>query len=254
MLHVQRQQEILDRLRARKSVTVRALSEELYVSEATVRRDLTELAARGFLHRSHGGAILVEDDGGEISRFLRGEQNPEGKRRMAELTLPYLTEGNSFFLDWSSSVRALAGVWEPSHRTVITPGLETALLFSRMRDVQVILPGGNVRYLSGAAGGALALRMLDDMRADVLVCSCGGLDLQGNISEGNADTAEMKGRMVRHSKRHILLADATKLGVFRAFRFATLADIDVLVSDCPPGAELRRLCEAAGTRLVAPEK
>ena len=42
----------------------------LSVSEATIRRDLTELKKQGLVERSHGGAVLTSN-GGEISIFAR---------------------------------------------------------------------------------------------------------------------------------------------------------------------------------------
>jgi DNA-binding LacI/PurR family transcriptional regulator len=56
----QRQQRLLERLRARGSVVVSEVAPEFGVSELTVRRDINALAARGLITRVHGGAILAE--------------------------------------------------------------------------------------------------------------------------------------------------------------------------------------------------
>src|SRR3989344_956476 len=57
MLTTQRKQLILERLRQDGQIVAKALSEELGISEDTVRRDLRELAADGQLQRVHGGAL-----------------------------------------------------------------------------------------------------------------------------------------------------------------------------------------------------
>ena len=57
MLTTQRKQLILERLRQDGQIVAKALSEELGISEDTVRRDLRELAAEGQLQRVHGGAL-----------------------------------------------------------------------------------------------------------------------------------------------------------------------------------------------------
>ena len=57
----ERQNEILKILRKDKRANVHALAQALYVSEATIRRDLNDMKALGLVERSHGGAILPEN-------------------------------------------------------------------------------------------------------------------------------------------------------------------------------------------------
>ena len=55
----QRRNLILDMMKKKKSVSVHQLSKELYLHEATVRRDLNYLADSGAISRVHGGACSV---------------------------------------------------------------------------------------------------------------------------------------------------------------------------------------------------
>jgi len=57
MLTRQRKQHILSVLQRDGNVVAKSLSEELALSEDTIRRDLRELAAEGLLQRVHGGAL-----------------------------------------------------------------------------------------------------------------------------------------------------------------------------------------------------
>ena len=60
MLNAERSKKILELLRKNKSMHNKDLLAELFISEATLRRDLTQLEQQGFLQRTHGGAILRE--------------------------------------------------------------------------------------------------------------------------------------------------------------------------------------------------
>ncbi|MFF9100958.1 substrate-binding domain-containing protein [Streptomyces rubrogriseus] len=55
---VQRQEQLMRRLRLRGAVRVRDLAAVMGVSELTIRRDIAALARRGLLTRVHGGATL----------------------------------------------------------------------------------------------------------------------------------------------------------------------------------------------------
>ena len=51
----QRQQMILDYIRKQEGANIKELASYLEVSEATVRRDLDNLAEAGEIERTHGG-------------------------------------------------------------------------------------------------------------------------------------------------------------------------------------------------------
>ena len=60
MRPIERRSRIANLIRERGRVTVDALAHELGASFETIRRDLTELAARGLIRKFHGGAILLD--------------------------------------------------------------------------------------------------------------------------------------------------------------------------------------------------
>ena len=59
MISYERQNEILELLKERRTVTVEFLCRRLFASGATVRRDLAEMAQKGLLERVRGGATSV---------------------------------------------------------------------------------------------------------------------------------------------------------------------------------------------------
>ena len=78
MALTERQNEILRKLKENKTAVVSELAQDLFVSEATIRRDLAEMKSMGLIERSHGGALLPEN-AEEISIFFRMEKNASEK-------------------------------------------------------------------------------------------------------------------------------------------------------------------------------
>ena len=69
MLARQRQERILEALRASGGVRVSDLTEQLNVSYMTVRRDLDALAERGLVDKVHGGATIANQRSAEEPGF-----------------------------------------------------------------------------------------------------------------------------------------------------------------------------------------
>lgn len=104
---------ILDYLKMHKRATVADLSKLVYVSEATVRRDLNEMQRMGLLRRTHGGA-MYSDGSEEVSIFVRQEVNATGKEITASIALPHLPEFHTIFIDNSSHLPGPGAADEPA--------------------------------------------------------------------------------------------------------------------------------------------
>ena len=98
MMISERHQRILEELKSNPNISVRVLSEKLFVSEPTIRRDLTELHNKGIITKIYGGAILNTGAAQkEIPFFLRENEKSStkveiGKRAKGEERTLLLTQ------------------------------------------------------------------------------------------------------------------------------------------------------------------
>ena len=136
----ERQNGILSILKENKRADVAALAKALFVSEATIRRDLAEMKSMGLIERSHGGALLPEN-AEEISIFFRMEKNAREKEKAATKALPHIPYFKSVFIDSSSTVLALAERMDLNFKTVVTNNLQTAIQLSKKPNLNLILLG-----------------------------------------------------------------------------------------------------------------
>ena len=250
MLTLERQNEILEYLKQKKTATVRDLAAILYVSDATIRRDLGEMETLGLLRRSHGGAVLLEKNRDELSVLVRMEQNADAKRVMSDLVIPQLEDCSSVWMDSSSTVHFLSTVWRPAHKTVFTTGVQTALELAKLPDTQVVMPGGVLKFHTDSLEGEVTRDQMRSFFADAMVCSCGGIGTEGAVTESTLSQCAIKQGMMAQSRRRILVADNSKIGERRAFRIAHLRDFHVLVTDQRPCREIMELCRECGVHLI----
>ena len=164
----ERQDDILHILKSQKKVSVTALAKELFVSEATIRRDLAEMQNMGLVERRHGGASLPENSE-EISIFFRMEKNASEKERAATKALPYIPSFKSVFIDSSSTALALAERMDFSFKTVVTNNLQTAIQLSKKPNVTLILLGGTVQFNTNSSTGSWTARQLEVFSFDLML-------------------------------------------------------------------------------------
>lgn len=232
MALTERQNEILRRLKENKKAVVSDLAKELYVSEATIRRDLSEMKSMGLIERSHGGALLPEN-AEEISIFFRMERNAGEKERAATKALMYIPPFKSVFIDSSSTALALAERIDLSFKTVVTNNLQTAIQLSKKPNINLILLGGNVHFNTISATGSWTVRQLADFSFDLMISSCAAIS--GNaVFERSLEQKELKRVAFEHCKQRILLIDHTKFESQGIYRLADLSEYDVIVVDSPP--------------------
>lgn len=236
MVLIERQDAILKFLKKNKTANVKELAKQLFVSEATVRRDLAEMKTLGLVERSHGGAILAEN-ANEVSIFIRMTKNAKEKEQAAQNALSHIPEFRSVFIDSSSTALALAERMDLSHKTVVTNNLQTAMQLSKMENVNLILLGGSVQFNTVSATGSWTARQLEDFSFDLMICSCAAI-IGDEAFERSIEQREIKRAAFLRSKRKILLLDNSKFSANGSYRFAKLSDYDLIALDAPPPCEL----------------
>lgn len=167
MFEIERLDHILAFLHEKPTATVKTLANRLYASEATVRRDLTELEKRGLVKRLHGGVVLLDGANRELPIAVREQQNVEAKREIAAKAAKYLRDGQVIFLDASSTVMFLIKYFESFKLlTIVTNGLKTAQELSGLNH-NVYCTGGLMLHNSSAYVGDFAVDFVRHFNADV---------------------------------------------------------------------------------------
>ena len=227
----ERHSAILDVLKKNRTANVKALARQLFVSEATIRRDLNEMKSLGLIERSHGGALLP-DNAEEVSIFVRIAKNAKQKEQIATNALPLIPDFRSVFIDSSSTALALAMRMDFSYKTVVTNNLQSAIQLSKKADVNLILLGGNVQYNTVSATGSWTARQLEEFNFDLMIASCAAV-INKKAFERSLDQKEIKLAAFKRSKKRILLVDDSKFSAEGTYLLAPLDQFNLVVTEQP---------------------
>lgn len=251
MYAVERRQWIVDRVREQGRVEVNALAEELRVTPETIRRDLAVLEGLGMVRRAHGGAIPVERLRYEEELSSRDQLLRREKEAIAIKALDEVPRSGTVILDAGSTTAHLADALPRDRElTVVTNSIPIALRLASVANFQVITVGGRLRSKTLAEVDAWALRSLSEITVDVAFLGTNGVTEHRGLSTADPAEAEVKRAMVRSANRVVVMADHTKWGEQKFVTFASLRDVDVLVTDSKVPRELVAQVEAAGPKVV----
>lgn len=233
MLAYERKKQILEIMRANnRVVTVDQLCGSLYASGATIRRDLKDLEESKLIHRTHGGAVLVEGSTSEDPLAFRETQNSMKKQVIADQAVRYIRDGMTIFLDSSSTVNTLAkGLDKFNNIKVITNGLKSAMLLSEFKNVTVMCTGGVLRENSKSLVGLAAKEFISRYNADLAFLSCRGFSVENGASEASEDEYYVKMQYLNNSKRAILMCDTSKMNLDFLCRLAPLSEFYEVITE-----------------------
>jgi DeoR family fructose operon transcriptional repressor len=248
----ERQQAIAGLVTQRGRVAVTAVAEHFGVTTETVRRDLALLERAGMLRRVHGGAVpagmfaVVEPGLGE-----RRTTRIEAKRRIAAAALALLpASSGSLILDGGSTTAALAEVLPQRPLVAATNSVPIAARLAGSPGITLHVLGGRVRGITQSAVGESTLAALADLRADVAFLGTNGISAGHGFSTPDDAEAAVKRAMARAGQRVVVLGDSSKLGREHLVRFATVEDVDVLVTDDEADPAVVAELESSGIEVL----
>ena len=248
-----RQRSIIELLKMDKSFSVKKLSEMLFFSASTIRRDLDALENANLVRRTHGGATFLPDGNVEIPLTLQMDMHREAKEAIARAAARFVKDGESLFMDSSSSVLYMAPfLADKKELTIVTNGLTTALELSRFHTFRIVCTGGCLREKSLYMVGEHARNVLEKYHVDKLFFSARNISLSGGVTDFTEDVAEIRKVMLAHANKKILLMDKSKIGGTSLCRICGVSEIDVLITDGVP--KDREKWEEAIANLVVADK
>jgi DeoR family transcriptional regulator, fructose operon transcriptional repressor len=260
MYATERHDAIASALHAAGRVSVAGLAEDLDVTTETVRRDLDALEAAGVLRRVHGGAVPAERTSlVELSVAERQEQHGSEKTAIARAAMRLVppTFTGSIALDAGTTCAAVASElarWVPATPgatiTIITNSVPIAATLQHSPHIELHLLGGRVRGVTSAAVGTATVEQIGALRPDIAFIGTNGLSAGFGLSTPDEYEAGVKGAYVLAARRAVVVADAAKHGVEALMRFARLDEVDTLVTDQAPPADLAEGLADADVEVV----
>ncbi|MGE5410738.1 MAG: DeoR/GlpR family DNA-binding transcription regulator [Clostridiales bacterium] len=252
-----RHEKILEILSSKESATVEELSLDLNVSVVTIRSDLNNLAKRGKIIRTHGGARLVEERiRQEYSFQMRKSINLYNKHKIGEAASKFICSEDSVLLDSSTTVLALAHAMRKKQElkdvTVIPTGIWTAIELMGHSDFNVLLPGGSLRHTTGSITGIAASSFFNELIIQKAFLGACGISIENGFTDTHLQEIELKKSIISRIKEITILLDGSKFRQTGLAAFAEINQVSRIITDATaPEEEVDKLMKLGVEVIIA---
>jgi|UniRef100_A0A7C5PPR7 DeoR family fructose operon transcriptional repressor len=225
------------------NASTKYLAELLGVSEATVRRDIVNLESDGEIpmRRVRGGIIFsLEKSGFEPMFDLKLSNLVEEKKKIAQIALGEIEDGDSLFLDSGTTIYYLAKIMgSKKGLKVVVVDLKVAEELSKHPNIRTIIACGEVRPGYYSIGGNETVNFLNQFHVEKAFIATDGWNLTGTFNSSDFEVG-IKKKMIESSEKRYLLVDHSKYGRNAFIKVADLKVFDVLITDRDLPQEVKR--------------
>ena len=238
-MYMNRREDILRLLNQQPTMAVKDLSDQLDVSEMTIRRDLNKMEEEGVVKRCFGGVSLAKGLLVEQSIPVRAANMPAAKRRMAAMASQLVQDGDSVLLDSGTTILELAKLLASKRITIATSSLLIAMKACR-GAASIHVSGGELDVGFQTLTGRKAEAFYESINCKYAFVSAGGVSLKRGITEFTEDAAalSMVGPFARASN---LPYDVRSFGRGAYGDLADFAPITATEGDCYARVKVRCL-------------
>lgn len=251
LLAEERMERILKIAETRRFIKVEELAAFFGVSSRTIRRDLEKLEQNGLLKRTYGGAMTTRADDSEPTMDIRGDFFALEKQRIGKAAADMVRDGDAVMLDSGTTVHQVARYLKMRRGlTVVTNAINIVNELANCEGITLLVTGGTLRPSTFSLVGAQAQEILKKINADWAFIGTSGITVRQGFTNTNLFEAEVKRAMIASARRVVVLADHSKFGKVSFASFASLEEVDQIITDSGVAEEELRPIRDTGVDVM----
>lgn len=249
MLKSERQEFILHQVNLHNKVLSTDLSDQINVSDDTIRRDLQQLSDEGKIIKVHGGALSPSFHN---SRHSSKEVYAYTQKKMiAQKAVSLIKDGMFILTSGGTTIIELARSLPPDlHATFISGSIPALFEYISHPNIEVIVIGNKVSKNSMITVGAEAISMIKNLKVDLCFLGINAINLENGVSDNDWEVAQIKKAMVASSSKLVCLTISEKINSQQPIQVCDVEQIDTLITELSPEDPLLNPYVVAGINVI----
>lgn len=245
----ERRSEILRLLDESGQVNVTELSQQMGVSEVTIRNDLDKLEKNGLLVRAHGGAFKVRNAALPVSQ--KKSINATAKRAIGLRAVSMIKEEDSIILDSGTTTLEIArNLGNFKELTVISNALDIVNSLAQYEHIKVFVPGGFLKEFSMSLVGPMAERNFRQLYCRKLFLGIDGIKPNVGVFTHHMEEAYLNQIMIDIAEEVIVVADSSKFEKTGLAFIESFEKIHKVITDRGIDKEMVKMLEKNNVEVV----
>lgn len=252
MIPAERKEDILQLIRKEKVCTINAIVDRFKISKVTVHRVLNELENEQHVVKVRGGVKIIEIPKFETRFSIRLRNYIAEKAEIAKKALQFIKEGDSIFLESSTTsyylARALSALGG-MNLTVITNGPEVAAELGRASNIHVIVTGGELEAEVNALVGPLTLYAIEKLQFSKVFFTSVAVSPRGVMTSLSL-LFDVKRKLVESGQEINLIIDSSKFSGAAPHIIAPLTKLTRIITDSKIAPETVEVYKKLGVVII----
>ncbi|MEO6406743.1 MAG: DeoR/GlpR family DNA-binding transcription regulator [Ferruginibacter sp.] len=249
MLKRERQAYILHQVNLHNKVLSNTLSNEIAVSEDTIRRDLQELSEFGKLIKVHGGALSHSFN--SVAQPTEPIYALQQKRIVAQKAISLLKNGMFVLTGGGTTIIEMAKALPATlFATFISGSIPAISAYMHHPNIDVIVLAGKLSKMAKITTGPDAMARIKTLKADICFLGINALNLEQGITDNDWDVVQLKQQMMLSSQKIVCLTISEKINSLQPIHVCEASKIDVLVTELDPSHPMLQPYIDAGIKVL----
>jgi DeoR family ulaG and ulaABCDEF operon transcriptional repressor len=254
MVNHKRRKRLLKLLAEHQTATVQQLVEWLNASPATVRRDISWLAARNLLTRTRGGAENLLPKKRQFALSSETFQNniqcyAARKRAIARQAASMCVDGETIIINGGTTTFMMAEFLANKQLKILTNSFLMAERLLVSSENEIIVPGGKVYREQNVILSPFDNDITQHHYASKMFMSVYGLSLLG-LMEADPLLIQAEKRLISQAEELVVLADSSKFAKKAGLILCGLDRVATVITDTNASDSAVQLLEQYGVNVV----
>lgn len=237
MLSEERKKMICDYVNRENAVTVQELMKVFDASEATIRRDLTELNRKGLLVKVHGGAVALQNQiTTDYNVSEREMVSRDEKIRIARYGATLIQPNDLIYIDAGTTTGFLIDYLDYGtcrEAVFVTNAIVHATRLSA-NGYTVYLTGGRLKSTTEALVGTECYAGLQRYRFSIGFFGTNAVSRSAGCTTPDPEEAKIKEIAIRHTRMPYILCDPNKFDKISSVQFAEFGQGTIITTGTLP--------------------
>lgn len=254
MVNHKRRKRLLKLLAEHQTASVQQLVEWLSASPATVRRDISWLAARNLLTRTRGGAENLLPKKRQFPLSSETFQNniqcfAARKRAIARHAANMCVDGETIIINGGTTTFMMAEFLAEKHMKILTNSFLMAERLLVLSKNEIIVPGGTVYREQNVILSPFDNDITQHHYASKMFMSVNAISLLG-LMEADPLLIQAEKRLISQAEELVVLADSSKFAKKAGLILCGLDRVSRVITDTNASDAAVQLLEQYGVKVT----